>query len=244
MSDLTVVMPFTAAPYVTSLLEELSQAAVVREIVLLHHGVELPALAKTAGLQVDGLQAGRTLNAICKRVKTSYALLMPQPAEIQLGQQALERLVAVAESTGAGLVYADFHEIKNGERSEHPLNDYQPGSVRDNFDFGALLLYDMKAVRASLQKYGAVANVAYAGWYDLRLKLSLRAHCFTCRNISTPKSNLTCGTAARSCSTMSIRAIKPCNWKWKKWRRSISSVSAPISPRASRKCPNRPRPFR
>lgn len=178
MRDLTVVIPLTAAPYVQSLLEELSQAAVVREIVLLHHGVELPALAKTAGLQVEGLQAGRTLNAICGRVKTSYALLMPQPVEIQLGQQALQRLVTVAESTGAGMVYADFHEIKNGERSEHPLNDYQPGSVRDNFDFGALLLYDMKAVRASLKKYGAVANVAYAGWYDLRLKLSLRAPLF------------------------------------------------------------------
>ncbi|MDZ7269437.1 MAG: glycosyltransferase [candidate division KSB1 bacterium] len=178
MSDLTVVLPLVAAPHEQALLQELSQSPLVREIVLLHHGLELPALAKISGLRVEGLQSGRTLNAICKRIKSTHALLMPQPAAIQLGQHALARLMAVAEDTGAGMVYADFHAIKNGTRSEHPLNDYQPGSLRDNFDFGALWLCNMKAVRAALQRYGAVANVQYAGWYDLRLKLSLRAPLF------------------------------------------------------------------
>jgi len=178
MNGLTVVLPFSASAPMQNLLAELADSAQVREILLLHQGAEPPLPPKSAALKVEGLQCGKTVNAICKRVQTTHALILPQPAEIELGQHALARFLEVAENTGAGMVYSDYYEIKNGERSEHPLNDYQPGSLRDNFDFGALLLFNMKAVRASLKKYGAAANVAYAGWYDLRLKLSLRAALF------------------------------------------------------------------
>ena len=47
----------------------------------------------------------------------------------------------VADTTGAGLVYSDYCEISAGRRQEHPVNDYQRGSIREDFDFGAELLY-------------------------------------------------------------------------------------------------------
>jgi hypothetical protein len=56
--------------------------------------------------------------------------------------------------------------------------DYQFGSIRDNFDFGALLLFSMSAVRETLSVYGAVADVEAAGLYDLRLKVSVAHRMF------------------------------------------------------------------
>ncbi len=71
------------------------------------------------------------------------------------------------------MCYADYFEIKKGVRSEHPVIDYQLGSVRDNFEFGGLLFFSMPAVRSALEKYGSIPDVLGAGLYDLRLKVSV-----------------------------------------------------------------------
>ena len=55
---------------------------------------------------------------------------------------------------------------------EHPLNDYQPGSLRDGFDFGPLILLSTAAARRAIRKYGEIPPYRWAGWYDLRLKIS------------------------------------------------------------------------
>jgi hypothetical protein len=78
-----------------------------------------------------------------------------------------------ADSTKAGLVYSDFYEIGTRGRVRHPLNDYQPGSVRDDFDFGRIILFSIPAVRSALKTYGGISAVTSAGLYDLRLKLSI-----------------------------------------------------------------------
>lgn len=178
MSALTVIIPASPSSQFNETLQQFSVADSVKKILLLHGGGEIPDHAKCEGLRVTGWHSGKTLNAVFKKIKTPFALLILPAADIQLGQRALERLLTAAESTRAGMVYADFFESKNGERSEHPVNDYQIGSVRDNFDFGSVLLFNMSAVRASLKKYGAIASVEFAGLYDLRLKLSLHHELF------------------------------------------------------------------
>ena len=55
----------------------------------------------------------------------------------------------------------------------HPLTDYQLGSVRDDFDFGAMILYSVPAIRKALDNYGPIPSVQYAGLYDIRLKVSI-----------------------------------------------------------------------
>lgn len=87
-----------------------------------------------------------------------------------LGAFALERMVQVAEDSAAGMVYANYQEIVGGVRRNHPVNDYQPGSIRDDFDFGPLVLLRTSAVKEALAKKDATYESA--GWYDLRLKIS------------------------------------------------------------------------
>lgn len=172
MSALTVILPFHSSTLQT--LQQIAGCDLVKKVLVLHTGADLPEIPKCEGMKSASPHSGKTLNAAFEKIKTDYALVLPQPAEIQLGPRALERFLEIAESTGAGMLYSDFYEIKRGERIEHPVNDYQLGSIRDNFDFGALLLFHVPAIRAAVKKYGGIANVEFAGWYDLRLKLSLR----------------------------------------------------------------------
>ncbi len=122
--------------------------------------------------QIPLLTTGKALHNIINHVSTKYFLLITDPS-VQFGQFALERLVAVAEQTNAGMVYSDFYEVKNGKRMEHPVIDYQDGSIRDGFIFGSLLFFSIAAVKHALKKYGKIANVQYAALYDLRLKVSI-----------------------------------------------------------------------
>ena len=118
---------------------------------------------------------GAAVNDLLSATQAEYLLLIYAGSQITLGARTLERLVQVAEDTGAALVYADFRESNEaGEISDHPLIDYQLGSIRDNFDFGSVLLLSRKAALAALEKHGAVPNdLQWGGLYDLRLKLSI-----------------------------------------------------------------------
>jgi hypothetical protein len=99
-------------------------------------------------------------------------LLYIKDTEVVWGYLAQERMKQVMDATGAAMVYADRYVIKNGQREQAPVIDYQKGSLRDDFDFGAVVM-----IRTSVLKEAASrmkANYRYAGFYDLRLKLSQR----------------------------------------------------------------------
>lgn len=118
---------------------------------------------------------GEAINDLINTIQAAYLLLTFSGSQITLGARTLERLVQVAEDTGAVLVYSDFRESnEQGEISDHPLIDYQLGSIRDNFDFGSVLLLSRNAALAALDKHGAVpGDLQWGGLYDLRLKLSI-----------------------------------------------------------------------
>jgi hypothetical protein len=73
------------------------------------------------------------------------------------GPHMFERMIQVMRDTGAGWVYSDS--------SGQPRINYQPGSIRDNFDFGAVV-----AVRADAFEKGTEAH--WSSLYDLRLRIS------------------------------------------------------------------------
>ena len=106
--------------------------------------------------------------------QSDYLLLVLPGGNVELGAHAIERFIQVADDTGAGLLYSDFRE-KNGEDvTDHPLIDYQLGSVRDNFDFGAVMLLSRDATGRALEKYGEISrDQRWGALYDLRLKLSI-----------------------------------------------------------------------
>lgn len=122
-------------------------------------------------LGIDTLKSSRTMRAVAAEAKAPFTLLYMKEQSLEMGLYALERMVHVMEDTDAGMLYADHYQISaDGKRSEAPVIDYQMGSLRDDFDFGSVLL-----IRTSALKEAAARMTSYyqaAGFYDLRLKLA------------------------------------------------------------------------
>ncbi|MFK7885483.1 MAG: glycosyltransferase family 2 protein [Gammaproteobacteria bacterium] len=87
----------------------------------------------------------------------------------------VRRLSACLSDSGAALVYSDFYE-RDAAGALHmmPLIAYQIGSVRDAFNFGALVWLDGAAVQTARERirHAGASPTLYSGWYELRLRLS------------------------------------------------------------------------
>ncbi|MBI2430217.1 MAG: glycosyltransferase family 2 protein [Ignavibacteriales bacterium] len=173
MNLLTVVLPFSSESYFESTLQQFIRSQFVKKIIIAHNGEYHGEYDKCKGLKVDALTSGKTLNTILDVLSTEYIFFINQAQSITLNQAAIERFIRIADDTKAGMLYSDFYEIKEGKRSEHPTNDYQLGSIRDNFDFGAVMMFSAGAIKRSLKRYGKIEKVERAGLYDLRLKISI-----------------------------------------------------------------------
>ncbi|MBQ4391156.1 MAG: glycosyltransferase family 2 protein [Paludibacteraceae bacterium] len=77
----------------------------------------------------------------------------------------LERMVQVADDTNAAMAYSDRF---NPEPA--PVIDYQSGALRDDFDFGSVMLWRVATLRQAVAEMDV--DYQYAGLYDLRLRVS------------------------------------------------------------------------
>lgn len=140
MSNVTVAIPYHPGAAFEAVAAGFAASPLVKDIVVLHDGSFSAPLPKCRALEAASPGSGHAIKNLLAHANTEFLLLVTQTQPLTLGQYALDRFVAVARETGAGMVYADYHEVKGGVRLEHPLIDYQFGSIRDNFDFGALQL--------------------------------------------------------------------------------------------------------
>ncbi len=173
MRPLHIIIPFSPDPSFREVLDQFLSSEMVESATVVHDGRFTATHERCQGVLSDSFSSGQTLNGILESVKTASLLILSRAQNISLGAFALERLTEVLTSTGAGMVYADYFRSVDGKLSLHPVNDYQFGSIRDNFDFGPLQMFSTSAIRSSLKKHGALASVRHAGLYDLRLKVSV-----------------------------------------------------------------------
>lgn len=101
---------------------------------------------------------------------TDFVMTYSKGFPLDPGKFALQRMMQVCKDTGAGMVYSDYFEKKNEILSPHPVIDYQEGSLRDDFNFGSVILYNTVAFRDACSRMNDDYN--FAGLYDLRLKIS------------------------------------------------------------------------
>ena len=157
---------------------QLRQSSAVRHIFLMvsqETDMELPQDCTL--LVVDQLQSSQYVMQIAEHAVAPYVLLSLKSTPIVLGATALERMLLVADDSNAAMVYADRWQMEAGTRQAHPVIDYQEGALRNDFDFGSLLL-----VRTSLlHQYATIdreREYQWAGLYDLRLFLSRKGELF------------------------------------------------------------------
>ena len=111
----------------------------------------------------------KAIREIAQKASTAYTIicLKPEIEWVYLGQ---ERMIQVMEMTGATMVYADHFAKINDVVTQAPVIDYQIGALRDDFDFGAVLLWNTAKLKAIVAQMDT--DYEFAGLYDLRLRAS------------------------------------------------------------------------
>ena len=173
MRALTVVAPYSPGYFLERVLPSLAELEPIEQILIVTQEPVQFEAHKVHVLTAAAFPSHETLHLLLDRIRTEYLLFLTSSRHISIKPQDLENVLGAAESTKAGLVYSDFWEESGAGKTIHPLNDYQQGSVRDDFDFGTMMLFSVPAIRRAMEKDGLTPGVRFAGLYDLRLKVSI-----------------------------------------------------------------------
>ena len=99
-----------------------------------------------------------------------YILLNISGREVTITDDALMRMKEYADAANAGMVYSDYLKMMGSDAiAPAPLIDIQEGSLRDDFDFGALVLLTPAGTDAYLASRGDCFKSA--GFYQMRLAI-------------------------------------------------------------------------
>ncbi len=173
MRPLAVVTPYSPRPSFEKTLLSLTKSGLVERVVIVSQEPVHFKMKRCRVLVGGPISSHETLSQMISGIRTKYLLLLPEAQQVSIEPKAMERFLEKAESMKAGLAYSDFYEESEHGKIFHPLNDYQLGSIRDDFDFGAMLLFSVSAIRKTMKKYSVIPSVRFAGLYDLRLKVSI-----------------------------------------------------------------------
>lgn len=114
--------------------------------------------------------ASQAIRDIAAKCESKYCLIYTKDTELRWVNLGLERMMQVADYSNAVLVYSDHFAYLDGQLTNAPVIDYQLGSIRDDFDFGGVLLIRTSSLKLAVEDMDK--DYQYAGLYDLRLRLS------------------------------------------------------------------------
>jgi hypothetical protein len=119
------------------------------------------------------LQKTEILKKTVIELNTDYVFIYLHSEPIEWSEYAQERMLQIASATNAGLLYSDRYKLKRVKTETYPVLDYQEGSLRDDFDFGAVLLYKTSVLKQAISRINR--NYQYAALYAARLIVSQTA---------------------------------------------------------------------
>lgn len=170
MKTIDCFIPYAEKEQVEMTVKGLQSESAVRTIYLITNGNPDAPLPGCKLFPADKPFSSATLKALAEKAEADYTLLYTKETTLELGMFALERMIRIAEDSNAGMVYADHYQIADGKQSIAPVIDYQFGSLRDDFNFGSVLLFDTRKLKEAAGRMKS--DYDFAGLYDLRLKLS------------------------------------------------------------------------
>lgn len=170
MQTINCFIPFSSKEQVAETLKGLQACEYVKNIYLLSTEKNDTPIDGCQMLHIPALNASATMHLLAAHSNADFTLLYTKYTTLEIGYFALERMVHIAEDSQAGMVYADSYHVVDGAQQKAPVIDYQYGSLRDDFNFGSLLLFNAAALKDAAARMKA--DYQFAGLYDLRLKLS------------------------------------------------------------------------
>ena len=165
MSRIDCFFPETT-PGISAFTDELSRHELTGGIYPVGNGQN----TLTADTLIPGnINSSKSLHHMAEVAKAEYMLIFLNDNKTELGAYSLERFLFIAQTSGAGILYSDYWEKTDGNLIPHPLIDYQKGSLRDDFNFGSMLLIKTKLFKKHIKN---VPQYKFAGLYRLRLAIS------------------------------------------------------------------------
>jgi hypothetical protein len=148
----------------------LKDSGEVKEIFVLLNEDTDPGIPGVSLIKSTGFFSTDAMRKISGTATTEFVVIYSKTFQLDPGKFALRRMIQVCEDTNAGIVYSDYFENKDNRLSPHPLIDYQEGSLRDDFNFGSVILVRTSALKEAVSRMES--EYKFAGLYDLRLKIS------------------------------------------------------------------------
>ena len=170
MRSINCFIPFVSKTQVQNTINGLKKSAMVDKIYLLATDEPLEMVEGCEFLRISSLNTSDAIHEIAKHATARYTLLYTKHTTLELGYFAIERMTQIAADSNAGMVYADHYQIEADKKTNAPVIDYQLGSLRDDFNFGSVILFDSSAFVDAASRMNT--QYLFAGLYDLRLKLS------------------------------------------------------------------------
>ena len=149
-------------------IEELRQSALSEQIFVVSQ--DKPEVDGVSWIKAESFAKTDTLKAISKNATEEFTLFYTKHLPLNLGQSGLDRMARMAADSSAGMLYSDYFELKSGQLEPHPVVEYQDGSLRDDFNFGSLVVYKTESLKTAVSSMKDAYQ--FAGLYDLRLKIS------------------------------------------------------------------------
>lgn len=112
----------------------------------------------------------KELTNIANTATTEWLFLQTEAGEVEFLPQAEKRFIEIAEATGAAMVYSDYYQITEDGKNPITTIEYQRGSLRDDFNFGAVILLNTGILKKITTH--TPEDYEFAGLYDIRLKIS------------------------------------------------------------------------
>ena len=169
-NSVTIFIPQTNLKENEKTIKRFQGLPLVKEIIILSPDEKYKSFENTRVIFSKISKSSETVKLIAQYSSTEYTVLIIDGKSINPGQFCLERFKQVADNTNAALVYSDFYEEDKNKLVQHPVIDYQEGSLRDDFDFGQLLFIRTEYIKQVVNK--DESEFKFAGLYNLRLKLS------------------------------------------------------------------------
>lgn len=171
---ITCFIPYGSENQINKTIRHLQECSTVDRIFLLPTS-PIPNLSlpdKCYILPSSAPESVKRYKQVALYANTPFTLICTQVQDLEFGYMALERMCDYLSAPQCSMVYADHYKTIKGERTPHPVIDYQLGSVRDDFDFGSLLMFRTDYLKRAINEIEAEKEYQHSALYALRLALS------------------------------------------------------------------------
>lgn len=171
---ITCFIPYGSENQINKTIRHLQECSTVDRIFLLPTS-PVPNLSlpdKCYILPSSAPESVERYKQIALYANTPFTLICTQVQDLEFGYMALERMCDYLSAPQCSMVYADHYKTIKGERTPHPVIDYQLGSVRDDFDFGSLLMFRTDYLKRAINEIESEKEYQHSALYALRLALS------------------------------------------------------------------------